>query len=237
MTLRSAAQTDIGLLRKRNEDRYLCDESLGLFGVADGIGGLPGGAEAAECTVASVRRSIAAESATSLNLAACVLAANHEVLKFGQTVSPSHGIGTTLSFGVLRGAALHIAHIGDSRCYLLRDGAFIQITSDHNVETEAKARIARGEYVLITERNRGALTRCVGQNGFIAPDTFSQAVLPGDLVLFCTDGLYRSITNEEFVEVLTNVSDLNTALTQLISLANIRGGHDNSTGVLLRIEE
>jgi protein phosphatase len=236
MTLRSAAQTDIGLFRKRNEDRFLCDEALGLFGVADGIGGLPGGAEAAEGAVEAVRRCIASRSASMPDLQACVTAANRSVIEKGLALNQIQGIGTTLSFGVLRNETLHVAHIGDSRCYLLREGNLLQLSSDHNVETEAKAGITQGKFVHLTERNRGALTRCIGQFVTPEPDIILQPLLPGDLFLFCTDGLYRSIKDKEFVDVLYKTGDLNATFRELIALANARGGYDNSTGVLLKME-
>jgi protein phosphatase len=170
------------------------------------------------------------------DLEACIAVANRDVLEKGLAMSHIDGIGTTLSFGVLRNETLHIAHIGDSRCYLLREGKLLQLSSDHNVETEASARVAQGKSVLLTERNRGALTRCIGQFVTPKPDIILRPLLPGDLCLFCTDGLYRSIKGKEFVGVLSKAVDLDVTLRELIALANLRGGYDNSTGVLLKVE-
>src|SRR5438132_1331952 len=131
MKLRSTALTDIGKIRQENEDRFLREDDLGLYGVADGIGGLPGGAEAASCTVGFIKAGIKARVE---NLTALTQAASAAVTELGEQINPSSGIGTTLTFGRFHDGRLELAHVGDSRCYVLRENRLHPLTEDHNVE-------------------------------------------------------------------------------------------------------
>src|ERR1700678_1742724 len=122
-TLRAACFTDIGRVRKENEDRIIFDEETQLFGVADGVGGLPGGAEAAQSTVEVVTAAVQqSQDGAQLDLGAVVGAANDAVVSLGLRLSPGLGIGSTLTLGCIRGARLKLAHVGDSRAFSLRDG-------------------------------------------------------------------------------------------------------------------
>lgn len=237
MTLRSASISDIGRVRKENEDRFLCDDSLSLYGVADGIGGLPCGGEAAARTVAMVlenfRQTPTAFRAESLE--ACVLAANREVLHMGRILSPLYGVGTTLSFGCVVDKRLYLAHVGDSRCYLVRKGVITQLTTDHNVENEARARRAQGmEDIFINDRNRGALTKCIGQLESPNPDLMDYPLEKGDRILFCTDGVTRMLEDEELGDIISETPTLDLCVATIVKLANERGGFDNATAVLVQ---
>ena len=113
-SLRAAALTDIGRVRRENEDRLLCDEKALLFGVADGVGGLPGGAEAAQLAIEGVHGSLLALSAgREPDLVGIVQHTNHTVATLGQQISPNMGIGTTLTIGCVLGSLLKIAHVGE----------------------------------------------------------------------------------------------------------------------------
>ena len=237
MRLRSAAFTDIGRHRPDNEDRYLCDASLGLYGVADGVGGLPGGAEAAECATASIVRQVRAASPAGVpDLAQIVKNASAEVLAIGRELSPHLGIGTTLTFGLVRAGTLHLAHVGDSRCYGWSEGRTTQLSHDHNVECEARRRRALGEEVFSHAANRNALTRCLGQLEPPEVDLLSRPLVAGERYLFCSDGVTRLIRDDELSEFLAHATTPEETLRELIELANRRGGPDNATGVLLLVE-
>ena len=237
MRLRSAVLTDIGQQRRENEDRYFCDATLGLYGVADGVGGLPGGAEAAECATASIVRQMQAASPSGVpDLAQIVKNTNAEVLALGRELSPHLGIGTTLTFGLVRADTLHLAHVGDSRCYAWSDGQMTQLSHDHNVECEAKRRRALGEAVFYHVANRQALTRCIGQNEPPEVDLLSRPLVPGERYLFCSDGITRLVRDAELSEFLAHATTPEETLRELIDLANRRGGPDNVTGVLLLVE-
>lgn len=234
-SIRAAALTDIGRVRRNNEDRYLLDLQHGLFGVADGVGGLPGGEEAATLALESVGKDIRATGEAS-DLTAVVRAANEAVHRLGRTVSPDTGIGSTLTFGHIRGPHLHIAHVGDSRCYALRDDRLECLTCDHSVENEARARRARGEPVFFHEGNRNALTRCMGQPNALDVDLIDRPLRPRDRYLFCTDGITRLVDETELAELLGQNAEPEPLLREIIALAIRRGGPDNATGVLLFID-
>ena len=235
ISIRAAALTDIGRVRRNNEDRCLLDLELGLFGVADGVGGLPGGAEAAALALESVAGGIRG-AGTTPNLTAIVRAANDAVHRLGQTLSPDTGIGSTLTFGHIRGADLQIAHVGDSRCYALRDDQLELLTSDHSVENEVRARRARGESVFFHEGNRNALTRCMGQPFTLDVDIIDRPLRPRDRYLFCTDGITRLVDEPELADLLGKNEEPEPLLREIIALAIRRGGPDNATGVLLFID-
>jgi len=237
MRLRSAVLTDIGQQRRENQDRYLCDATLGLYGVADGVGGLPGGAEAAECATASIVRQVQAAARTGVpDLAQIVKNANAEVLALGRELSPHLGIGTTLTFGLVRADTLHLAHVGDSRCYGWGDDRMTQLSHDHNVECEARRRRALGEEVFYHVANRQALTRCIGQTEPPEVDLLSRPLAPGERYLFCSDGITRLVRDAELSEFLAHATTPEETLRELIDLANRRGGPDNVTAVLLLVE-
>ena len=235
-SIRAAALTDIGRVRRNNEDRYLLDLPHGLFGVADGVGGLPGGEEAATLVLASVAQSIQAAGAATPDLTAIVREANHAVHQLGRTLSPETGIGSTLTLGHVRGTDLQIAHVGDSRCYALRDDRLELLTSDHSVENEVRARRARGESVFFHEGNRNALTRCMGQPFTLDVDIIDRPLHPRDRYLFCTDGITRLVDEVELAELLGKNEEPEPLLREIIALAIRRGGPDNATGVLLYVD-
>lgn len=213
------------------------DEKDLVFGVADGVGGLPGGAEAAQLAVEKVMALFQSPNGTGEpDLVALVQDANRSVAALGQKLSPSMGIGTTLTFGCLRGATLTIAHVGDSRCYGGRKGQFIRLTEDHSVENEARMRRARGEVVYYHEANRHALTRCIGQPSPPEVDVITCELAPGDRYLFCTDGVTRMIPDSELASLVMQYAEPQPAVDEIVGLAVRRGGPDNATGVLLFVD-
>ncbi len=235
--IRSAALTDIGRVRRRNEDRMIEDQELRLYGVADGVGGLPGGAEAAELALDSLRKQLSENRAES-DMEKLVRETNRAVNALGRKLSPSTGIATTLCVGHLIGQTLHVSHVGDSRCYALRGDSIRQLTIDHSVENEIRERRARGEDVHFHEINRNALTRCIGQPNKLDVDLDEYTLQAGDRILFCTDGITGLIEDEELANILNEGRDTEPAsvLKQIVALALQRGGHDNATGVLLYID-
>jgi serine/threonine protein phosphatase PrpC len=236
MHLRSAALTDIGRIRRANEDRLLRDETLNLYGVADGVGGLPGGAEAAQCAIDVVHHAVQTSNGEP-DLEQITLEANTAVSQLGVRLSPHFGIGTTLTFGLFRAGFLRMAHVGDSRCYAIRQGQFECLTIDHSVENEARARRARGELIWVSEQHRNALTRCIGQTAPLEVDLSEHTVEAEDRYLFSSDGVTRLIREEELGELLAMKAEPQKILQEIIDLANLRGGLDNSTGVLVFVDK
>jgi serine/threonine protein phosphatase PrpC len=235
MQLRSAALTDIGRIRRTNEDRLLRDEALHLYGIADGVGGLPGGAEAAQCAIDVVHHAVKT-AAGEPDLAQITRSANDAVAQLGHRFSPHFGIGTTLTWGLFRRAELHLAHVGDSRCYALRNEQLECLTLDHSVENEARARRARGELIWVNEQHRNALTRCIGQNTPLEVDVTHHPLAVGDRYFFCSDGITRMIRDDELAEFLSADATPQAILRDLVDTANLRGGLDNATGVLVFVD-
>lgn len=236
-SFRAAALTDIGRVRRENEDRFIFDENYLLFGVADGVGGLPGGAEAAQVAVDDVIAQVKASSPTeSADLVSALHHANDAVAAMGQKISPTMGIGTTLTAGYIRKNVFTIAHVGDSRCYAISKGEFTRVTEDHSVENEARLRRAKGEVVYYHEANRNALTRCLGQPTWPEVDIIHRDLTAGSRYLFCTDGVTRMVLDSELNTLLRKFEDPKAALEEIVSLAVRRGGPDNATGVMVYID-
>jgi protein phosphatase len=236
-TIRAAFYSDIGKVRKENEDRYLFEESAQLFGVADGVGGLPGGAEAAQEAVDIITAAVlATPPKANLDLRSIVTAANDAVAALGLRLSPGLGIGSTLTMGCVRGSRLKLAHVGDSRAYAWRGAEFTCLTEDHSVENEARRRRARGEVVYYSEAQRGALTRCIGQTLPPEVDLLDLPLLAGDRFLFCTDGVTRMITERELRDHVGGADDPSQLTRRLVDIAVERGGPDNATAVSVFID-
>ncbi len=236
--LRSAALTDIGHVRTENEDSFIHEENGMIFGIADGIGGLPGGAEASLKTVNVITRELHdLPAGTAPDLAKIVRIANRAVIELGKQISPIMGIGSTLTFGCVRDHAMHIAHVGDSRAYVLSEAGFEHLTEDHSVENEARMRRARGEVVHFHEANRAALTRCIGQPTPPEVDVFTRPLRADDRYLFCTDGVTRMITDAELAVMLGKAADPKAIATDIVLTAVRRGGPDNATAVIVIVDK
>ncbi|MBC7366407.1 MAG: serine/threonine-protein phosphatase [Undibacterium sp.] len=236
--LRSAALTDIGCIRSENEDSFILEPAAMIFGIADGIGGLPGGAEASLETVqVIVRELLALPPGTAPDLTTIVHTANRAVIKRGREISPVMGIGSTLTFACVHDHAMHFAHVGDSRAYIWREGTLQNVTEDHSVENEARLRRARGEIVHYHEANRAALTRCIGQPTPPDVDLVTRPLIAGDRYLFCTDGVTRMIGDRELAQLMGQLMEPDALAREIVLLAVRRGGPDNATAVVVVVEE
>lgn len=234
LNFRSAALSDVGRVRSENEDRFLHDQAAGFYGVADGVGGLPGGAEAAQLAIEELAAALRAVPAgQEADLPAAFRALNESVRLLGQRMNPQTGIATTLTAGLVRAGVLRIGHVGDSRAYLSRQGVLKRITEDHSLENEVRRRRAMGELVSYRESQRNALTRCIGQPAPLEVDVFSETLTTGDRVLFCTDGITRLVPDRELGEMLAAAASPQAAVESLVQLAVRRGGPDNATAVAL----
>jgi serine/threonine protein phosphatase PrpC len=237
LSLRSAALTDIGRVRRENEDRFIRDEERLVFGVADGVGGLPGGGEAAQLAAEEILAALhALPPHRKADLVSIVHHTNEMVAALGRKMSPAMGIGTTLTFGCIFSGLLRIGHVGDSRVYGLRGSEFTQLSEDHSVENEARMRRARGDVVYYHESNRNALTRCIGQPTPPEVDVIERPLAAGDRYLFCTDGVTRMVPNSEIGTLLAGAPTPQAAIDELVTRAVRRGGPDNATGVVVFVD-
>ena len=235
--LRAACFSDIGKVRKENEDRVIFDESLQLFGIADGVGGLPGGGEAAQETADRVTQGVrAAPEEGDIDLRTIVTQANDAVVALGMRLSPGLGIGSTLTAGCVRGGRLKLAHVGDSRAFAMRQGDLFCLTEDHSVENEAKRRRALGEVVYYSESQRGALTRCIGQALAPEVDLSDLPLQPGDRFIFCTDGVTRMLAERDLREIAGKSDQPAEIVRALVDMAVQRGGPDNATAVVFVVD-
>lgn len=234
MKFSTYANTNIGRIRPENEDSFLCNDVLGIYAVADGIGGLPSGGQASQLAVTALQKIVSEHAAgQKLNYERILIEINDQVFKLGRVLSPQFGIGSTLVFAHVAGVKMHFGHVGDSTAFRLRSKALEQLTTDHTIETELKQRTARGEPLGLLMENRNALTRCIGQPPPLEPDCFSHTILPHDRYFLCSDGITRFVPQVEISHVLLESATPELAVNALIDRANERGGMDNSTGVAL----
>lgn len=241
MKLRSFARSDTGRVRRRNEDDAVHEPGLALFGIADGVGGLPGGAEASRAATGVLRSRVAAhppgEPVRGL-LARAAEEADRVVAALGASINPVQGIATTLTVGWFAGGSLHLIHAGDSRAYRWRDGSLLGLTEDHTVENDIERRRQRGEPPSLLEGHAsGALTRCVGQGTGFAADASVVDVRPGDRFLFATDGLTRHVADDEIVGILGSAAQPAAVVDSCVERALHRGGLDNVTVVAVFVDD
>ncbi len=244
------AQTSGGRVRDHNEDAYLVDETLGLFAVADGMGGHAAGGVAGTLPLGAVqrgvsqgqakieefRRDIRAREARRALLAliegaahaAC--AAVHEA---GKRDERMRGMGTTLCVLVIVGSHGFIAHVGDSRIYLVRGEKTHQLTQDHSLQNELLKRGKLTPDQIAQVKQKNALTRAIGVYESVEVDTLDFGVVAGDRLLLCSDGLYSYLRKGELNSVFEDAPE--QAAQRLVSLANQRGGQDNITAVVIAV--
>jgi serine/threonine protein phosphatase PrpC len=239
MRLSSFAGSDVGLARSGNEDSYLCGRTV--FAVADGLGGHQGGEVASATAVAPLAaldgHPFADPAEAAEALAGAVREANAAIIDRAAGDPALWGMGTTVTAATVAGDRfLQLAHVGDSRAYLLRDGALGQLTSDHTVvgELVRRGRLTPEQAAIHPERS--ILTRAVGLDPRILVDTPDPLELrPGDQVLLCSDGLTEAVDDEQIAELLAAEGDGDDACRALIDAANAAGGPDNITVVVVRI--
>lgn len=242
MTPAWAALTDTGQVRPENQDRALALELPGgavLLLVADGVGGSPGGALASEET-ARVVREVFEEFAGSAPYAGLLLTAvnlANERVRLLQEQKPEFGnMATTLVVAVIEGATASVANAGDSRGYLFHMGKLAQVTEDDSwVAGEVRAgRLSPEEAG--THPWRNVITRGIGVEDTAEPTVTPVALEPGDVLLLCTDGLFKMLPDDEITRILMGAGDAGHAARALVDSANARGGVDN-IGVALWMGE
>ena len=236
--LRAAAITDIGRMRRSNEDRFLCDSESGLFAVADGVGGLPGGARAAQTAIETLRAQLTTRAThpfTSDSIDAAVQKVNQAVAEVGHSISPEVGIGCTLTCGVVVEDQLIIGHVGDSCCWAINGTTVTPLTNDHNVGRALAEHFVDHPMAQEGSRAMRTLTQCIGQPIPVRVDTIIHPLLPGTKILFASDGVSGVLSPAEIAEILESDLNLPQQLATLIDAVNARGAPDNATAVVLSI--
>ena len=240
-----AALSDKGIIREQNEDFWnVVLDNKGnpiAFIIADGMGGHKAGDVASRMAVEIISQEIyrgfeAINSSTTIGfLEKAVNLANDEIYKYALLNLNGTGIGTTLTLGLIHSGKITIAHIGDSRFYLIRGGTIQSMTRDHSFVGEL---VEKGVLDQEEARNhplRNQITRALGYEKNIEIDFYNIDVKKGDMYLFCTDGLTVKVSSDELLTMLEQEKDLNVILKNMVELANQRGGDDNITAIIVKI--
>jgi len=228
--------SDLGLQRTGNEDNYFVRAPL--FVVADGMGGAQAGEVASEMAVESFAPGLPDGGSPGEDLKRIIEEANRSIHERSRTQSGRHGMGTTVTAAYVGERTVTVAHVGDSRCYLLRDGELRRITKDHSLVQELIDREKLTEEQAETHPQRSVITRALGPEPSVQVDVFEEPAHAGDLFMVCSDGLTAMVREPELKPLLADkdrpLADLGRAL---IAAANDAGGRDNITIILFRIED
>jgi protein phosphatase len=247
----SGGVTDVGRVRTNNEDCFRIITPLNLFVLADGMGGEAHGEIASAMAVETVvKHCLDSEvnpaakvlgkvepnwSANTKRLSTALHLANRNIFKSAEEHPEQHGMGATLTAAWINRAKLSIAHVGDSRAYLLRAGSLLQLTRDHSLVAE---QVRRGMLTVAEAEEsemQSVLLRALGAQADIEVDAEEHILFPRDVLLLCSDGLTRMVTEPEIAGVLQAETDPVRAAEELVALANDRGGPDNITVVIARM--
>jgi PPM family protein phosphatase len=253
--IRAAGLTDVGRKRTMNEDSFATADALGLYVVADGMGGHAAGEVASRLAVESISRHI---SGTSTGVAtapsetttqsldedlplparrvlAAIRLANQEIARSVRQDQSMRGMGTTVVLAYIQGRRAYIGSVGDSRAYLVRGGSIVQLTDDHTFVNE---QVRAGTLTVAEARRhpaRNILTRAVGSQEDVEADLIEQDLEPDDVLLLCSDGLTTMVDDRDILDVVRRQGgDPDRGCRALIDLANERGGDDNITAIMIQ---
>jgi protein phosphatase len=250
-SFRAAWRSDRGRARPENQDACLVAPERGLFVLSDGMGGRSGGGVAARLVVGLLpglldgrltpRRSLPAGGATPKvtpegALRRAVAAVSEEVRLRGLGDAGLRGLGATVVSALFAGDTAHIAHLGDSRAYLLRQARLRRLTADH---TQVARLLQRGEIGVgdvATHPARHQLTRYVGMDGEARADVLSLSLAPGDRLLLCSDGLTDPLPDRLIAHLLRHQPDPDSASRVLVSAAGVAGGRDDASAIVVFVD-
>ncbi len=254
-TLRHAGLSDVGRQREVNEDAFCALPEFRLFVVADGMGGHKAGAVASRMATEAISEffgTTEGEDSTwpfhfdpqrtyeENRLIAGVKLANRRIYEASIENIDVQGMGTTVVGCVFSTSRqkVYIGHVGDSRCYRLRDGSFELLTRDHSLVNDYRQAMPHLTEEQMAELPRNVITRALGMQESVVVDIQADVPRPGDIYLLCSDGLSEALTDEEISEALDeHADDLKIATRELIDQANANGGDDNITVVLIAVDE
>ena len=247
MTYEICTQTDAGLVRSNNEDAVSFDPTIGLCLLADGMGGYKAGEVASSMAVAFInfelgrwlareRHATAREVCQAMEV--CIENANHSIFSAARSNLNYDGMGTTLVVGVFQEGRLLLGHVGDSRCYRLRGSAFHQITKDHSLLQERiDAGLMTPEQAL-TSPDKNLITRAMGVEDAVRVEINEHLTEAGDVYLMCSDGLSDMLGSADMAAILGAAgTTLPDKALQLVEAANLNGGRDNISVVLIHVTQ
>lgn len=240
----SSVKTDIGRHRSRNEDAFYLPSKAqpSLYIVADGMGGHRGGQVASKMAVDEVSKYINnniknPENKSAINkiIKEAILIANKKILDFSLKNADLSGMGTTITLALFIDSHIYIGHVGDSRIYIVRDGKMKQLTRDHSVVWEL---MEEGRLTLDETRThpmKNVITKALGTDEMLEPDLLNYEILPGDIVVLCSDGLTNMLSDNIIREIVLELNPEDAAI-KLINEANRCGGFDNITVGIIRVD-
>jgi serine/threonine protein phosphatase PrpC len=233
---RVATITDTGRKRRRNEDAFVSDPPL--FAIADGMGGAQAGEVASRLAAAAVREGVPRALAGEDRIFELIQEANRRVYDRSNSDPNTSGMGTTMTVALVEDERVAFGHVGDSRAYLIRDGAMQQLTEDHSLVNELLKSGKLSPEEAGMHPQKAVITRAVGTDPDVDVDTFTVPARAGDLFLLCSDGLTDVVAEDEILELVEqNRQDIDRALRTLVKEANRGGGEDNITVVAFEIAD
>lgn len=237
-----AALTDRGAKRADNQDNFLVSDDNRVFVVADGMGGALGGATASRLTVESIGKfweqapvDLSDDEAIHEWLVEAVNIANENVFAYSTEHPSVRGMGTTVVVAVQTDSRkIHIAHVGDSRAYLVREGRATLLTQDHSLVMELFKNGQINEQQMKDSPFKSYITRCVGHRNKLEVDQAPRELQPGDWIILCTDGLTAVLHDEQIGEVIESITEPTSACNELVRLTLEGGAPDNVTVLAIR---
>ncbi len=242
MLISCAGDTHVGVVRTGNEDSFLLDFRRGLFIVADGMGGHAAGEVASEMAVEIIAREVGtfkglSDAEAFDRLRGSIRNANQAIYERTLSEVDKRGMGTTITVLVLTSKRYLIGQVGDSRAYLLRGGKLVQITKDHSyVQEQVDAGLLTQEQAR-THPYSNVITRCVGANEDVVPDVYFGDLERGDVLLVASDGLTGMLEDDQLGRILSAEPAPEIGVSRMIAEANRRGGLDNITAIVVRVDE
>jgi protein phosphatase len=236
-----AARTDTGIVRSGNEDNYLMLSDRGVFIVADGMGGHAAGEVASEMAVRIISKELGSlrgltDEQAGERMRTAIINANNAIFERTLTEHDKRGMGTTTTAMILLPKRFLIGQVGDSRAYLLRNGDFLQVTKDHSyVQEQVDLGLLTPEQARVHPYSN-VITRCIGANNDVVPDIYFGQLRAGDVILLASDGLTGMLEDPQLVTILSSEGGPQQWVDRMVSEANRRGGLDNITAIVIRIE-
>lgn len=251
MEILVGTRSDVGLVRTNNEDHFAVEPSMNLFILCDGMGGQAAGEVASRMAVeillahcqealrdpqASWEGAYQEEfSAQTNRLASGIRLSNKAIFEAASGAASVSGMGCTVAAAHISGSVMSIAHVGDSRIYLFRNGQLRQLTQDHSLVWEQVRQGVLTPQEAEQSELSNVILRALGAEPAVEVDLDEMWVGPGDQVLLCSDGLTRMVSDEEIASVLSAATPPQEAADRLVELANEKGGEDNTTVIIARL--
>ena len=253
MVIAVGAKTDVGLKRSHNEDNLCVDPDSGLYVVCDGMGGRNAGEVASRLAVETIQKHFREAhdnaalpmtgdydrqfSAKTNRLASAIRLANQVIRMGAKEQTGQEGMGTTVVSVAFNGPVLSVAHVGDSRIYLIRGESIQPLTADHSLVAEQVRRGMMTEEEAERSPQKNIITRALGVEDTVDVELDEVPLMQGDTVLLCSDGLTRGVKPAEILDVIRREKEPQAASDRLVDLANAAGGLDNTTVILVNVQD